>query len=198
MLPFEMWGFHVATFWQFNYTMLFLLQCSLPSLFWKTFHVEEWRGKRGSFLFWDRRPTGQRQAQEAETTWQVIRQVERRFHSRDSNRQPLPWDLGIPLPSPGSLRSSWTREKRFCAGGKLALHIVHTYKSNAHKGLDMERWTLRGKKFPLQPSVAIVHCLATHGEKMHRWIILVVDRKFLVAVGTHLFGHRLVLACNFG
>ena len=40
------------------------------------------------------------------TTWQVFRQVERRFHSRDSNRQPLPWDLGIPLPSPGSLRSS--------------------------------------------------------------------------------------------
>ena len=43
------------------------------------------------------------------TTWQVFRQVERRFHSRDSNHQPLPWDLGIPLPSPGSLRSSRTR-----------------------------------------------------------------------------------------
>ena len=28
------------------------------------------------------------------TTWQVFRQVERRFHSRDSNRQPLPWELG--------------------------------------------------------------------------------------------------------
>ena len=43
------------------------------------------------------------------TTWQVFRQVERRFHSRDSNCQPFPWDLGIPLPSPGSLRSSRTR-----------------------------------------------------------------------------------------
>ena len=43
------------------------------------------------------------------TTWQVFRQVERRFHSRDSNCQPLPWDLGIPLPSPGSLRSSRTK-----------------------------------------------------------------------------------------
>ena len=43
------------------------------------------------------------------TTWQVFCQVERRFHSRDSNRQSLPWDLGIPLPSPGSLRPSRTR-----------------------------------------------------------------------------------------
>ena len=42
------------------------------------------------------------------TTWQVFRQVERRFHSQDSNRQPLPWDLGIPLSSPSSLRSSRT------------------------------------------------------------------------------------------
>ena len=42
------------------------------------------------------------------TIWQVFRQVERRFHSRESNRQPLPWDLGIPTPSSGSLGLSWT------------------------------------------------------------------------------------------
>ena len=33
------------------------------------------------------------------TTWQVLCQVERRFRSRKSNRQPLPWDVGISPPS---------------------------------------------------------------------------------------------------
>jgi hypothetical protein len=42
------------------------------------------------------------------TTWQVLRQVERRFHNWDSHRQPLFWDLGISPPSSSSLRSSRT------------------------------------------------------------------------------------------
>ena len=40
------------------------------------------------------------------TTWQVSRHVERRFHSRESNCQPLPWDLGMSPLSFGSLGSS--------------------------------------------------------------------------------------------
>ena len=35
-------------------------------------------------------------------------QVERRLHSRESYRQPLPKDLGISPPSPNNLRSSRT------------------------------------------------------------------------------------------
>ena len=42
------------------------------------------------------------------TTWQVFHQVERKFHIQDSNRQPLPRDLGISPPSFGSLRLSQT------------------------------------------------------------------------------------------
>ena len=42
------------------------------------------------------------------TTWQVFCQVERRFHSQESNRQPLPWDLGISPLSSSSLGSSRT------------------------------------------------------------------------------------------
>ena len=37
------------------------------------------------------------------TTWQVICQVERRFHSRELNRQPRPRDSGISPPSSNSL-----------------------------------------------------------------------------------------------
>ena len=39
---------------------------------------------------------------------QVLCQVHRRFHSRESNRQPLPWNLGISPPSSGTLGSSRT------------------------------------------------------------------------------------------
>ena len=42
------------------------------------------------------------------TTWQVFCQVERRLHNWESNRQPLPWDLGISPPSSNSLGSSRT------------------------------------------------------------------------------------------
>ena len=42
-------------------------------------------------------------------TWQVFYQVERRFHSWESNRQPLPWGLGISLSSSSSLGSYWTQ-----------------------------------------------------------------------------------------
>ena len=37
------------------------------------------------------------------TTWQVFCQVERKFQSRELNRQPLPWDLGISPLSSSSL-----------------------------------------------------------------------------------------------
>ena len=42
------------------------------------------------------------------TTWQVLCQVERRFHTRELNHQPLPWDLGVSPPSSNSLGSSRT------------------------------------------------------------------------------------------
>ena len=42
------------------------------------------------------------------TNWQVLRQVERTFHSWESNRQPFPRDLGISPPSSSSLGSSRT------------------------------------------------------------------------------------------
>jgi hypothetical protein len=40
------------------------------------------------------------------TTWQVFRQVKRRFRKWKSNRKPLSQDLGISSPSSGGLRSS--------------------------------------------------------------------------------------------
>ena len=39
--------------------------------------------------------------------------VKRRFHSRESNRQPLPWNLGISPPSSSSLGSSRTTYQWF-------------------------------------------------------------------------------------
>jgi hypothetical protein len=42
------------------------------------------------------------------TTWQVLYQVERRFHIQELNRKPLPWDLDISPPSSSSLGSSRT------------------------------------------------------------------------------------------
>ena len=42
-------------------------------------------------------------------TWQVLCVVERRFHRQESNRQPLPRDLGISPPSSSSLGSSSTK-----------------------------------------------------------------------------------------
>ena len=42
------------------------------------------------------------------TIKQVFYQEERTFHSQESNRQTLSWDLGISQPSSGSLGSSWT------------------------------------------------------------------------------------------
>ena len=46
------------------------------------------------------------------TTRQVLCQVERRFHhNRESNPQPLPWDLDISLPSSSSLGSSRRKVK---------------------------------------------------------------------------------------
>ena len=49
-------------------------------------------------------------------------QVERRYHSWDSNRQPLPWDLGISPPSSNSLGSSRTVKEywsRYCSSSVL-------------------------------------------------------------------------------
>ena len=37
------------------------------------------------------------------TTWKVLCEVEGRFHNRESNHQPLPWDLSISPPSSNSL-----------------------------------------------------------------------------------------------
>ena len=57
----------------------------------------------------DRWPTGQRQSLGG--NWppsKFLCQVERRFHSQESNRQPFPWDLGISPPSLISSGSSRT------------------------------------------------------------------------------------------
>ena len=45
--------------------------------------------------------------------WRAFCQVERRFNSRELNRQPLPWDLGISLSSSNILESSWTKFSQF-------------------------------------------------------------------------------------
>ena len=46
-------------------------------------------------------------------TWQVCWPVERSFHNRELNHQPLPWELGVSPPSSCILRSSWTICKRY-------------------------------------------------------------------------------------
>ena len=51
--------------------------------------------------------------QKADRPMSSICQVERRFHSHESNHQPLPWDLGISPPSSSSLRSSRTINLHF-------------------------------------------------------------------------------------
>ena len=52
-----------------------------------------------------------------------FRQVKRRFHSPDSNHQPLPWDLGISPPSSVSLRSSRTNIENL-QSTKVVDHLV--------------------------------------------------------------------------
>jgi hypothetical protein len=60
------------------------------------------------------------------TTWQVLCQVERRIYDRESNRQPLPWDLGISPPSSNNLGSCWT---------KNTLNIMLSYVNLTEPGL---------------------------------------------------------------
>ena len=76
-----------------------------------------WARSPTSFLFSSfSRPKADRQAPKHMrqlTTWQVLCQVERRFHSRESNRQPLPWYLGISPSSSNSLGPSWTKSNLF-------------------------------------------------------------------------------------
>ena len=59
--------------------------------------------------FRERRPTCHRQSTRG--SWppsNFLYQVERRFHSRETNRQPIPWDLGISPPPSNTLGSSHT------------------------------------------------------------------------------------------
>ena len=92
------------------------------------------------------------------TTWQVFRQVERRFHSRDSNRQPLPWDLGISPPSSNSLRSSRTPH--------TSLWNCPEIFSNIFPGppkLPIEADQPRNKALPWGPEIGVSH-VALHAE----------------------------------
>ena len=57
------------------------------------------------------------------TTWQIFCQVERRFHSHESNRQPLPWDLGISPPSSGSSGSSRTMNRTMYSHEKFDMLV---------------------------------------------------------------------------
>ena len=69
------------------------------------------------FYFWDRRPACQHQS--IGGNWpscKLFCQVERRFHSWESNRQPLPWDLDISPPSSSCLGSSRTKLVEFESG----------------------------------------------------------------------------------
>ena len=63
-------------------------------------------------IFWiffgDKWPTGNAKAHEAVDHLASFCQVERRFHGRKLNRQPLPWDLGFSPPSCNNLGSSKT------------------------------------------------------------------------------------------
>ena len=71
------------------------------------------------FIFWDRRPTCQRQSTWGNWPPSIFGQVERRFHNRESNRQPLPWGLGISPPSSSRLMSSGTTFKLLCEWPKM-------------------------------------------------------------------------------
>ena len=59
------------------------------------------------------------------TTLQVFYQVERRFHIRELNRQPLPWDLGISPPSSNCLGSHRTNIGAIGIG--IPLWIAHEF-----------------------------------------------------------------------
>ena len=72
-----------------------------------------------SFFFEKESRHANAKAQEAVDHMASFRHVERRFHSQDSNRQPLPWDLGISPPSSDSLRSSRTLFLSSCKGKLL-------------------------------------------------------------------------------
>ena len=61
------------------------------------------------------------------TTWQIFRQVERRFHNQESIRWPLPWDLGISPPSSSSLRSSRTIYNSFSLWGRKLSRTSHSW-----------------------------------------------------------------------
>ena len=75
--------------------------------------IKENRRTSSSFSSWDRRPTDQRQSMGgSRPPTKYFCQVERRFRSQVSNRQPLPWDLDTSPPSSSSLGSSWTRIRR--------------------------------------------------------------------------------------
>ena len=71
-------------------------------------HVNPWHHERLGFFFRHMASRPMPKHLRQLTTWQVFRQVERRIHTQESNRQPLPWDLGISPPSYGSLGSSRT------------------------------------------------------------------------------------------
>ena len=82
------------------------------------------------FFFGDVRSTCQ--CQSIRGNWppdMFFYQIEGRFHSRESNRQPLPWELGI-SPSPSnSLRPSWTRRRLVW----LLMFIRHLYEWQINK-----------------------------------------------------------------
>lgn len=86
-------------------------------------------------------------------------------------------------------------EKRFCMGGIGATYFPHLE-------IECPPRTCFGvmkhneKKFST-PTIRCDLSIATRDEKMHRWIILVVNPRFLVADGSHLFNHRLVWALIF-
>ena len=88
-------------------------------------------------LFWDRRSTSQHQSTRG--SWPPGKfscQVERRFHRHESNRQPLPWNLGISPPSSSNLlESSQTisltnNRLKFKIVGKLSIILEEFDKEN--------------------------------------------------------------------
>ena len=108
-------------------------------------------------------------------------QVERKFHSQDSNRQPLPWNLGISPPSSNSLRSSRTIRLTSWWRGKVVwyfffplswwdIYPYHNSKRNKEASIIRRSWRFVPSGLLLKFSTATMLCgIKKHNEKWVKW-----------------------------
>ena len=109
------------------------------------------------------------------TTWQVLCQVERRFHSQEPNCQTLSWDLGISPPSSNSLESCRI---------KSTLNIMLSYLNLIEPGLIS---TIQGSiclQCQLKFSLRFVKHWLTYNFNLCNYEILKQEIKIAQLVGT--------------